>query len=122
VVTVAFPTIARSVGQGANNGNAEPTDRALFWRSLKIGLGMSERVEGWSVIDEIDCEASTRPAERHDDAARRRLLPVAVGNNVGEKLFEDDQEPGSFVIGKTATMRECLGKALEPDELGGVAS
>jgi hypothetical protein len=110
------------VGHGAHNGNAEPPDRAVFWWSLKIGLGMSERVERWPVIDEIDCQASTRPAERHDDAAYRRLSPVPVGNNVGEKLFEDDEESRSFVIGKTTISRECLGKGLEPNEIGSLAS
>ena len=122
VVTVAFPAIARSVGQGAHNGNTEPTDRALFWQSLKIGLGVSERIEGWPVVDEIDCQASTRPTERHDNAACRKLTPAAVGNNIGEKLFEDDEEPRSFVIGKTTITSECLGKGLEPNELGSLAS
>jgi hypothetical protein len=122
VITVAFPAIARSVSQGAHNGNAEATDRALFWRSLKIGLGVSERIEGWPVVDEIDCQASARPAERHDDAACCQLPPVAVGNNVSEKLFEDDEEPRSSVIGKTAIASECLGKGLEPNEFVSVAS
>jgi hypothetical protein len=110
------------VSQGANNGNAEPTNRALFWRSLKIGLGVRERIEGWPVVDEIDCQASARPAEHHADAACCQLPPVAVDNNVGEKLFEDDEEPRSFVIGKTAIASECLGKGLEPNELVSVAS
>ena len=119
---MAFPAIARSVSQGAHNGNAEPTDRAFFWRSLKIGLGVSERIERWPIVDEIDCQASARPAKRHDDAACSQLPPVAVGDNVSEKLFEDDEQPRSFVIGKTAIASECLGKGLEPNELVSVAS
>src|SRR6516165_6993209 len=83
---------------------------------------MSERIEGRPVVNEIDCQASTPPIERHGDAACLNFPPVAVGNNVGEKLFEDDEEPRLFLIGKTTIASERLGKGLKPDQLGSFAA
>jgi hypothetical protein len=122
VVTVALSAVARLVDQGAHNGDAKPTDRALFCRSIQIWRGMSERIEGRPVVDKIDCQASTPPIERHGDAGCRKSPPVAVGNNVGEKLFEDDEEPRSFLIGKTTIASERLGKGFKPDQLGSFAA
>jgi hypothetical protein len=122
VVAVALPAVARSVDQSAYNGDAEPTNRALFCRSVPIRRGMSERIEGRPVVDEIDCQATTPPIERYGDAVCLKFPAVAVGNNVGEKLFEDDQEPRSFVIGKTAITSERLGKGFKPDQLGSFAA
>jgi hypothetical protein len=119
---VAFPAIARLVGQGAHNGNAEPTDRALFGRSLKIRLGVSERIKGRPVVDEIDRQHATPATECHDDAACSPLPPVAVGNNIGEKFFEDDEEAPTFVIGEATIASKCLGKGLEPNKLDSLAS
>ena len=83
---------------------------------------MSERIERRPVVDKIDCQASTPPIERHGDAGCRKSPPVAVGNNVGEKLFEDDEEPPPFVIGEATIASKCLGKGLEPNKLGSLAS
>src|SRR5215469_9132734 len=79
---------------------------------------MSERIEGRPVVDEIDCQASTPPIQRHDDAVCLKFPLAAVGNNIGEKLFEDDEEPRSFLIGKTTIASERLGKGFKPDQLG----
>jgi len=122
VVAVALAAVARSVDQSTYNGDAEPTNRALFGRSIQIGRGVSERIEGRPVVDEIDCQASTPPIERYGDAVCRKFPLVTVGNNVGEKLFEDDQEPRSFLIGKTTIASECLGKSFKPDQLGSFAA
>ena len=122
VVAVAVPAIARSVGQGSHNGDTEPTDRALFGGSVKIGLGVNEWIKGRPVVDEIDRQHAAPATKCHDDTACRKLPPVAVGNNVGEKLFEDDEEPPPFVIGEATVASKCLGKGLEPNKLGSLAS
>jgi hypothetical protein len=121
VVTVVFPAIARLVGEGAHNGNAEPTDRALFGRNIQIGPGIAKRIEGWPVVNEIDCQCTVPPAERDGDTARRSSHRAAVGN-VGEKLFEYDEQPRPFLIGKTTITSELLGKGFEPNEFGSLAS
>jgi hypothetical protein len=121
VVAVVFPAITRSVDEGAHDGDAEPTDRAFFCRRIQIEAGMGERIERWPVVDEIDRQRTVPPAERDGDTARRRSHPAAVSNNIGEKLFEDDEQPRPFVIGKTTIASELLGKGFEPNELGSLA-
>jgi hypothetical protein len=122
VVTVAFPAVARAIDQGAHNGDAEPTDRALFCRSVQIGPGMGERIEGRPVVDEIDRQPATPATERDGDSGRLKSHPLAVCNDVGEKLFEDDEEPRPFVFGEPAIASELLGKGFESDELGSLAA
>jgi len=122
VVAVAFPAIACSIDKGARNGDAEPADRTLFWWSIQIGAGVGERIERRSVVDEIDCQASTPPIECHGDAVCLKFSLVAVGNDIGKKFFEDDEEARSFVIGEAAIASERLGKGLKPDQLGSFAA
>ena len=98
MVAVAFPAVARSVDQAPYNGDAEPTDRALFCGSIQIGLRMGERIEGRPVVDKMDRQPATPPTERDGDTALRQSRTATVCNNVGEKLFKDDEEPRPFVI------------------------
>ena len=83
---------------------------------------MSERIEGRPVVNEIDCQASTPPIECHGDAVCLKFPPVAVGNNVGEKFFEDDEEPRSFLVGETTIANKRLGKGFKPGQLGSFAA
>jgi len=83
---------------------------------------MSERIEGRPVVNEIDCQASMPPIECHGDAVCLKFPPVAVGNNVGEKFFEDDEEPRSFLVGKTTIASKRLGKGFKPGQLGSFAA
>ncbi len=75
VVTVAFPAVARSVDQSAYNGDTEPTDRALFCRSVQIRPGMGERIEGRPIVDEIDRQPATPATERDSDTGRLKFAP-----------------------------------------------
>jgi hypothetical protein len=52
MVAFAFPPVTRSVDQGAHDSDAEPTDRALFYRSIQIGPGRCEQLERRPVVDE----------------------------------------------------------------------
>src|SRR5215469_18272864 len=110
MVAVAFPTITRSVNEGADDSDAEPTNLASFCRSIQIGAGMGERIEGWPVVDEINRQQAVLPAERNGDTPRRKLHPVAVFNDVGEQLFEDDEKARPFVTGEATIVTERLGK------------
>jgi hypothetical protein len=47
---------------------------------------------------------------------------VTVRNDIGEELFEDDEKPRPFAIGETTIASECLGKSLQPNELGSLAA
>ena len=121
VVAGALPAVARSVDQGAHNGDAEPADRALFRRSIQIGSGLGERIEGRPIVDEIDRHQAAPTTERDGNTARCKSRPGAVCNDVGEKLFEDDQKRRPFVIGEAAITSKRLGKGFEPDELDSLA-
>ena len=99
VVAVAFSPVARFVDQGAHNGDAEATDRALLWRSIQVGPRKGQRIEGPPIVDEIHRQLAPPPTERNRDIARRKSLLVTVHNDVREKLFEDNEQPCPFVIG-----------------------
>src|SRR5262249_29607252 len=94
----------------------------MFRGSIQVGLGIGEQVKGRSVIDKIDCQLARAPTERDSDTARRKSVPVAMCNDVGEKLFENNEEPRAFVIGETTIASECLGKGFEPAEFSGLAA
>lgn len=116
-VAVAFSAVACLVDESVHDGNAEPTDRALFYRSIQMGAGMGEQIEGRPIVDEMDHEPARPPTERDGDTTSRTSDPVAVCNDIDEKLFEDNEEPRPFVVGEATIAGERLGKGLEPGEL-----
>ena len=70
---------------------------------------MGERIEGRSVVDEIDRQPTAPPTERDRDTCRS----VAMCHDIGEELFEDDEKPRPFIVGEATITSECLGKGLE---------
>jgi hypothetical protein len=110
------------VDERADNADAESTDGALFPRHVQIRLGAGERIECAPVVDEIDRQPAVPPTEPNSDAAGCRSIFVTVGDDIGEELFENDEKPSPFFVGKTATARERLGKGSELRELCAVAA
>jgi hypothetical protein len=110
------------VDESAHDGDAEPTDRALFYRSIQMGAGMGERIEGRPIVDEMDHEPVTPPTKRDGDTTSRTSDPVAVCNDIGEKLFEDNEKPRPFVVREATIAAERLRKGLEPGELRSLAA
>jgi hypothetical protein len=66
---------------------------------------MGERIEGRAVVDKIDRQPAAAPAERGGNAPC-----IAVRGDIGEELFEDDEEPGPFVVGEAAIAGESFGE------------
>jgi len=117
VIAGALSAVAGLVDESTNDFNAEPANRSLFAGPIEIHSGMGERIEGRAVVDKIDRQPAAAPAERGGNA-----LCITVRGDIGEELFEDDEESGPFVIGEAAIAGECLGEGYEPAKLGGHAA
>jgi len=78
---------------------------------------MGERIEGLAVVDKIDRQPAAAQAEGGGNA-----LCITVRDDIGEELFENDEKPSPFFVGKTATARERLGKGSELRELCAIAA
>jgi len=122
VVPDALPAVVRFVDERADNADAEPTDGALFPRHVQIRPGAGERIEWAPVVDEIDRQQAVSPTEPDSDAAGRRSTFVTMGDDIGEELFENEEKPSPFFVGKTTPARERLGKGSELRELCAVAA
>ena len=117
MIAAALPAVAGLVDERAGDGNPEPANRSLFpWR-IEIRPRMGERIEGPAVVDQIDRQPVAAPTEGGGNALR-----ITVRDDIGEELFEDDEESGPFVVGETAIAGECPGKGLEPVEFGALAA
>ena len=66
---------------------------------------MGERIEGLAVVDKIDRQPAAAQAEGGGNA-----LCITVRDDIGEELFEDDEEPGPFVVGEAAIAGESFGE------------
>jgi|SRR6516165_3039842 len=117
VIAAALSAVACLVDESTDDRNAEPANRSLFARRIEIQSGMGERIEGRAVVDKIDRQPAAAQAEGGGNALR-----VTVRDDIGEELFEDDEEPGPFVVGDPAIAGECLGEGQEPGKLGGNAA
>src|SRR6266478_5148531 len=78
---------------------------------------MGERIEGLAVVDKIDRQPSAAQAEGGGNA-----LCITVRDDIGEELFEDDEEPGPLVVGEPTIAGECLSEGHEPGKLVGHAA
>jgi hypothetical protein len=70
----------------------------------------------------MDHQPATPRTERDGNNTECTSAAVAVYNDIGEKLFADDEEPCPFVISKATIAGERLGKFLEAGELKGLAA
>ena len=106
MIAAVLSEVASRVDETTDDGNAEPANRSLFAWRIEIRSGMGERIEGRAVVDKIDRQPAAAQAEGGANALR-----ITVRGDIGEELFEDDEEPGPFVVSETAIAGECPAKA-----------
>ena len=116
VVAPGTTAIARLVDERADNVDAEPADGAIFRCRVQIRRAQGNWIEGRGIVDEAYVKAVSSPSECHRDGSSSRLRSKAMRYDVGEQLFENDQNPRPLVIRQTALARELVGKSLQPSE------
>jgi hypothetical protein len=97
VIAAAFAAVVGFVDQRTDKVDAQPTDRSLASGHVEIRRIDAEWIERSSVVDKIDLDPTASELKCDRDIARSRMVSVTVHHDIGEELFEYDQEPGPLI-------------------------
>ena len=99
MIAIAITGISRIIGKRPKDPKAEAADLPLCLELREIGQEAVQRIERSPVIAEVDPKPFSVEGKSDLDGARRHPPAMTVFDDIGEQLFEDDQEPSPLSTG-----------------------